>query len=104
MKMSPKLAAIISSILFASVLGVLIAVASFGVLRILEQLGEGLGLVPARFGENNPELMMAASVVAAIPVLLWFMVWFFKKALISETALENYEYKEPETPKNTGKK
>jgi len=89
--------------LFASTLGVLIVVASFGFLRVLEQMGEGLGLVPSRWGENNTNLMFQISAVMAIPVVIWFVLWFYKKAVVAETGLQNYRYVAPEPPKQTGK-
>jgi hypothetical protein len=100
---SPRFAAVISTILFVSVLGVLIAVGSFGLLRIGEEIGEGLGLVPARWGENNLDLLVLWSGVLAIPVVLWSTVWFFRRALKTEKALENYTYTIPETPKQAKK-
>ena len=44
MQLPPKSAAVIASVLFASTLGVLIVVASFGFMRLMEQMGEGLGI------------------------------------------------------------
>ena len=102
MPMSTRLSAVLAAILFSSILGVLVAVGSFGVLRVLEGMGEAFGLVPSSWGENNPEILMTASAVLAIPVVLWFMVWFYKKALAAETMLETYTYTPPESPK-TGK-
>jgi hypothetical protein len=100
--MSPRFAAVLAAVLFASILGVLVAVGSFGVLRVLEGAGEAFGLLPNRWGENNPEILMTASGVVAIPVVLWFLVWFYKKALAAELMLETYKYTPPEAPK-TGK-
>lgn len=99
MSMSPKAAAAISAVLFASTMGVLIAVASFGVIRVAEEMGEGLGLVPGRWGENNPDLIMTGAVIVAIPVTLWFVMWFFKKALAAEEMLRGYTYAPPSEPK-----
>lgn len=103
MNLPPKIAAGISAVLFAGTLGILIAVASFGVIRVCEEMGEGLGLVPGRWGENNVELIMYGSVIVAIPVVLWFLVWFFQKALAAELMLRDYTYVAPEAPKITGK-
>jgi hypothetical protein len=96
--MSPRLAAVISAVLFASILGVLVAVGSFGILRILEGMAEGIGLLPTRWGENNPELLMLSAGLVAIPVVLWFLVWFYKKALAAEIMLETYKYVAPDAP------
>ena len=101
--MSPRVAAVISSVLFSSILGVLVAVAAFGVIRILEGMAEGLGLLPTRWGENNPDILMASSGIVAIPVVLWFLFWFYKKALAAEIMLENYTYIPPAAP-NTATK
>jgi len=101
--MSPKLSAAISAILFASTLGVLIVVASFGFIRLLEQMGEGLGLVPSRWGENNPDLMFDISIAVALPVVIWFVVWFYKKAIAADANLKGYRYTPPTEPKQGGK-
>jgi hypothetical protein len=105
MQVSPKVAAAVSSLLFASTLGVLIAVASFGIIRMFEQMGEGLSLVPARWGENNPGLLVQISVAIAFPVVIWFVIWFYNKAVLAEQALQNYRYTPPEAPhKHVAKK
>ncbi|MBL8631005.1 MAG: hypothetical protein JNM81_15335 [Rhodospirillaceae bacterium] len=96
--MSPRVAAVISAILFANTLGVLVAVASFGVLRVLESLAEGLGLFPSRWGENNPEILMMSALVVAVPVVLWFVFWFYKKAIAAEIMLSTYKYNPPDAP------
>jgi hypothetical protein len=101
MQLPPKLSAAISAILFASTLGVLIGVASFGFIRLIEQMGEGLGLVPGRWGENNPDLMLQISAIVAVPVVIWFVIWFYKKAMKAEATLQNYHYTPPETHKAT---
>ncbi|MSO96740.1 MAG: hypothetical protein EXR11_00770 [Rhodospirillaceae bacterium] len=104
MRIPPKLAAAVSAVLFASTLGVLIAVAAFGVIRMVEQMGEGLSLVPSRWGENNPGLLLQISGAIALPVVAWFVVWFYKKAVTSEQALQDYHYAPPEAPKHAGKR
>jgi hypothetical protein len=45
---SPIVRAVTAAILFASTLGVLVAVGGFGVVRIVSQMGEGLGFLPNR--------------------------------------------------------
>jgi hypothetical protein len=103
MQLPPKLSAVISAILFASTLGVLIVVAAFGFIRLLEQMGEGLGLVPTRWGENNPDLLFEISTAIGLPVVIWFVVWFYKKAVAAETSLMGYRYTPPAEPKQGGK-
>jgi hypothetical protein len=98
MQASPKLAALVASVLFASTLGVLIGVGAFGLIRMVEQMGEGLGLIPGRWGENNPDLMVQISGLAAVPVVIWFVVWFYKKALKAEQNLQGYKYAPPPSP------
>ena len=103
MQLPPKSAALISSVLFACTLGVLIVVGSFGFMRVMEQMGEGLGLTPPRWAENNPDILLAISSISAIPVVIWFVVWFYKKAVVAETNLKDYRYTPPEPQKQTGK-
>jgi hypothetical protein len=103
MQLPPKLAALISSVLFACTLGVLIVVGSFGLIRLFEQMGEGLGLTPPRWAENNPDTLLAISAISAIPFVIWFVIWFYKKAVTAEHNLKDYRYAPPEAPKPTGK-
>lgn len=103
MQLPPKLAAAIAAVLFASTLGVLIVVAAFGFMRVMEQMGEGLGLVPSRWAENNPDILLGISTITAIPVVIWFLLWFYKKAVVAETNLKDYRYSPPEAQKQTGK-
>ena len=98
MQAPPKLAALVASVLFASTLGVLMGVGAFGLMRTLEQAGEGLGLVPPRWGENNLDLMLEISAIAALPVVVWFVVWFYKKAVKAEENLRGYKYAPPPSP------
>jgi hypothetical protein len=95
-RLSPKIAAAVSAALFASTLGVLTAVATFGVVRLVEQMGEALDLVPARWGETNLPVLVDISTLAALPVVVWFVVWFYRKAVRSEQALADYKYTPPE--------
>jgi hypothetical protein len=103
MQLPSKVAALISSVLFASTLGVLIVVASFGFMRLMEQMGEGLGITPPRWAENNPDTLLAISTISAIPVVIWFVIWFYKKAVTAEQNLKDYHYAPPEAQKPTGK-
>jgi hypothetical protein len=95
-RLPPKIAAAVSAALFASTVGVLTAVATFGVFRLFEQMGEALGLVPARWGETNLPLLVDISMFAALPVVAWFVVWFYRKAVASEQALADYKYTPPD--------
>lgn len=99
----PKIAAAISAILFGTTMGALIAVAGFGIIRLIEQMGVGLGMVPARWGENNPDLLMLGALVVAAPLTLWFTIWIYKKALTAEIKLQGYVYVPPAEPKLPGK-
>ena len=84
---NPMFIAILTTILFAGTLGVLIAVAGFGVIRIVEDMAEALGALPLRWGENNVNTLLAASGLVSIPVVAGFGVWFFRKALNAERIL-----------------
>ena len=89
--------AIAATILFACTLGVLVAIGTFGAVRMMEQMGEGLSLLPPRWAENNFSLMLEISVAAAIPVALWFVAWFYRKAIRAENSLDGYKYNPPKT-------
>ena len=91
-----KLSAVIATILLACTLGVLVGVGSFGVIRMVGSMLEGLGMLPIRWGENNLELMMELSGLLALPAAGWFLMWFFKKAVAAETELHGYKYTPPE--------
>lgn len=91
MRTNPYANAVITTVLFAGTLGVLIAVTGFGVIRICEEMMEALGVLPLRWGENNVGLLMAISGVAALPVVVWFSFWFYKKALNAERILTSHE-------------
>lgn len=88
---------IAATILFACTLGVLVAIGTFGVVRMMEQMGEGLSLLAPRWAENNFSLMLEISVAAAIPVALWFVAWFYRKAIRAEMSLVGYKYTPPKT-------
>jgi hypothetical protein len=91
----PLVSSVVSTVLFAGTLGVLIAVASFGVLRIGESMLEALGYLPLRWGENNVDVLMTLSLLLSLPVVAWFVVWFYKKAIVAEEKLVGYEYHPP---------
>ncbi len=91
MRTNPQANAVITTVLFAGTLGVLIAVTGFGVIRIVEEMVEALGILPLRWGENNVGTLMGISGVAALPVVVWFSFWFYKKALNAERILTSHE-------------
>lgn len=95
---SPTVRAVLAAILFASTLGVLVAVGGFGVVRIISQMGEGLSLLPNRWGEENIGMMMILAGVIALPVAVWFVFWFYRRAIAAETALQTYKYVPPNQP------
>jgi len=95
---SPIVRAVTAAILFASTLGVLVAVGGFGVVRIVSQMGEGLGFLPNRWGEENIQTMMILAGVIAAPVAIWFIFWFYRRAYTAEVALETYTYVPPPQP------
>lgn len=95
MRTNPKIIASVTTILFSGTLGVLIAVAGFGVLRIAEQMLEATGVLPLRWGENNVSLLMEISGVLSLPVVIWFGMWFFRKAAAGERSLDGYKYTPP---------
>jgi hypothetical protein len=91
LRTNPYANAIITTVLFAGTLGVLIAVTGFGVIRIVEEMMEALGILPLRWGENNVGTLMGIAGVASIPVVVWFSFWFYKKALNAERVLTAHE-------------
>ncbi len=95
--MIPILTAIASTTLFAGTVGVLIAVAGFGVLRMGEGMLEAIGVLPLRWGEENILLMMTISGTLAVPVIVWFAWWFYRQALKGERALVGYRYSPPQS-------
>lgn len=102
MNASRTFTVIVATILFACTIGVLAAVGMFGVVRMFEQMGEGLGFLSARWAENNFSLMVEISIAVAIPVALWFILWFYRKAVKAEAALAGYAYKPPSTGAEKG--
>ncbi|MCB2108505.1 MAG: hypothetical protein KDE14_12440 [Rhodobacteraceae bacterium] len=92
---SSKLFAAVATVLFACTLGVLVAVGAFGVIKMCASMLEGLDVLPIRWSENNLPMMLEISGVAAIPVMIWFLAWFFKRAAAAEAALSDYTYSPP---------
>lgn len=88
---NPVVIAILTTLLFAGTLGVLIAVAGFGAIRILEEMAEALGVLPVRWGENNVFLLLQLAGALSVPIVLWISSWFYKKALAAERALTAQE-------------
>lgn len=90
MRNNPVLIAAITTVLFACTLGVLIAVTGFGVIRVGEDALEAVGVLPLRWGENNAIRLMEIAGVVSIPVVAWFSVWFYRKALNAERILTSH--------------
>ncbi len=95
--MIPILTAVASTTLFAGTVGVLIAVAGFGVLRMCESMMEAIGVLPLRWGEENVFFMMTISGTLAVPVIVWFAWWFYRQALKGERDLIGYRYTPPKS-------
>ncbi len=94
--MPPVITAVGSTVLFTGTLGVLMAVAGFGILRIAERMLEALGILPLRWGEENLALMLSISGIAALPVIAWFAWWFYRQAINGERQLQGYKYSPPD--------
>jgi hypothetical protein len=84
---NPVVIAVLTTVLFASTLGVLIAVTGFGVIRIFEEMAEAVGILPNRWGENNVDILLIASGLLSLPAVAGFGVWFYRKALAAERLL-----------------
>lgn len=93
MRPSPTLIASAATIIFIGTLGLLLIVAGFGVIRIIEDMGEALGFIPSRWGENNPMVLVQIAAVISAPVVVWFSVWFFKKSRDAEIRLVGVDTK-----------
>ena len=91
MSKNPLVIALLTTVLFTGTLGVLIAVAGFGVIRVVEEMAEALGILPVRWGENNVLLLLQLAGLLSIPVVLWFSAWFYRKALAAERLLTAQE-------------
>lgn len=94
---SKTFTAVVATVLFACTLGVLVSVGTFGVVRVIEQMAEGLGLLPSRWAENNMTLLLEISGISGVPVAGWFVFWFFRKATKAEDILEGYTYQPPKS-------
>jgi len=88
---NPVFIAALTTVLFASTLGVLIAVAGFGIIRIFGQMLEALGILPIRWGENNVILLMELAGASSLPLVAWFSLWFYRKAVTAERVLTAQE-------------
>ncbi len=91
MSKNPVVIAILTTVLFAGTLGVLIAVAGFGIIRVGSQMAEALGMLPARWGENNVLLLLELAGLVSLPLAGWFSLWFYRKALHAERILTAQE-------------
>ena len=91
MSKNPTVIALLTTVLFASTLGVLAAVAGFGIIRVFEEMAEALGILPIRWGENNVLLLMQMAGALSVPLVIWFSIWFYRKALIAERILTAHE-------------
>lgn len=91
MSKNPVVIAVLTTVLFAGTLGVLMAVAGFGVIRLGEEMLEALGVLPMRWGENNVGLLLQLAGATSVPIVLWFSVWFYRKALAAEKILTAQE-------------
>lgn len=94
-KGSVTLSGIVVTVLFGGTLGVLVTVASFGLLRIGQSALEALGHLPLRWGENNLDTLLELSLAVSLPLVIWFVVWFYKRALKAEQDLVGYKYTPP---------
>lgn len=91
MSKNPFVIAVLTTVLFAGTLGVLIAVAGFGMIRVVEEMAEALGILPIRWGENNVLLLLELAGLMSLPIVAWFSVWFYRKALAAERILTAHE-------------
>ena len=87
---TPRLTAFTATIVFVGTLGLLLVVGGFGVIRISEEMLEGLGMLTPRWGENNLMALLGMAGLISAPVVIWFGVWFFRKALAGEKRMEGY--------------
>ncbi len=94
-KDNPNVAGFVATVLFAGTLGVLTTVAAFGFLRIGQTALEALGHLPLRWGENNLDTLLKLSLAVSLPLVAWFVTWFFKRARRAEQNLVGYKYTPP---------
>ena len=91
MRPSPTLISAVATVIFVGTLGLLLVVAGFGIIRIIEDMGEALGFVPSRWGEANPLVLIQIAAAISAPIVVWFSVWFFKKAREAEIRMHKHE-------------
>lgn len=87
---SPQMTAVTATIVFIGTLGLLLVVGGFGVIRLGEEMLEGLGMLSPRWGENNLLTLVSMAGIVSAPVVVWFGVWFYRKALAGEKRMEEY--------------
>jgi hypothetical protein len=87
---SPALIAATATIVFVGTLGLLLVVGGFGVIRVAEDSMEALGMLAPRWGENNLKVLVGLAGLFSAPVVIWFGVWFFRKALAGEQRMAAY--------------
>ena len=92
---SPTLISSVATIVFVGTLGLLLVVAGFGVIRLIEEMAEALGFLPVRWGENNLLILVELAAAISAPIVLWFSVWFFKKARAAEIKMQTFEASKP---------
>jgi hypothetical protein len=88
---NPRLTAITATIVFVGTLGLLLVVFGFGVIRVGDEMLEGLGMLSPRWGENNLRALVGIAGIISAPVVIWLGVWFFRRALAGERRMEAYE-------------
>ncbi len=91
MRASPTLTATVATIVFIGTLGLLLVVAGFGIIRVIEEMFEALGFLPARWGENNLIILVQLAGLISAPIVAWFSVWFFRRSLAAEIKLHETE-------------
>jgi hypothetical protein len=87
---SPPLIAATATIVFVGTLGLLLVVGGFGVIRVAEDAMEALGMLSPRWGENNLKVLVGLAALFSAPVVIWFGVWFYRKALAGEQRMATY--------------
>jgi hypothetical protein len=95
MPKKPVLDAAVATVLFTGTLGVLIAVAAFGVIRLLDQMLEAVNFIPLNWGESHLDILMEISGGLSLPIMLWFSLWFYRHAVKAERKLTGYKYNPP---------
>jgi hypothetical protein len=80
-----------ATIVFVGTLGLLLVVGGFGVIRLAEEMFEALGVLPPRWGENNLLTLVTLAGVISAPIVVWFGIWFYRKALAGEKRMVEYD-------------